>query len=144
MASAKNMKRLNAMLTNQLRKAMNEINHAALADMQEAVDSFYAGGQPKMYERTGALGETPEVSAVRMSFSESGGSGEFEARLNDKHQYTTGKRPSMKAVLKLANDWESPPPPHHLRETAGQPEFWQDAEKEMEKSLSKIIEENFG
>lgn len=143
MPSAKNMERLNAMLTNQLRKAMKAANQAALADMQEATDSFYAGGQPKKYERTGALGETPEVTNVKMSFDSSGGSGEFTARLNEKHQYTTGKKPTMAAVLKLANDWDSPPPPHHLRETVGQPEFWQEAEREMERSLNAIIAEHF-
>ena len=143
MPTARNMRQLNAMLTNQLRKAMKETKEAVLADMQEATDRFYAGGQPIRYERTGALGETPDTTPVVMTFNENGGSGSFEAYLDTSHQYTTGKRPSMKTVLNLANDWTSPPPPHHLRETAGEPEFWESAEKEMEKSFHTIIKENF-
>lgn len=143
MAQARNMKQLNKLLMNELRKAMKEVEKTALADMQEAVDSFYAGGSPKMYERTGALGETPEVDNFEITYTDTGGMAKFNAKLDDSHQYTTGKKPSMKTVLALANDWVSPPPPHHLRETVGEPEFWQSAEREMEKSLNSIIVSHF-
>lgn len=144
MPTARNMRQLKAMLNNELRKAMKDTQNAVLADMQEATDKFYAGGQPVMYERTGALGDTPSVSNLSMSFNENGGSSTFEAYLDTSHQYTTGKKPSMKAVLKLTNDLTSPPPPHHLRMAAGDPEFWESAEMEMEKSFHGIIKEHFG
>lgn len=103
MPTAKNMKQLNQMLMKNLQKALDEANRKILEDMCEETEDFYTGGTPVKYQRTGALGDTPRTTAVSAKTTSNGGSASFDAYLDTSEQYTTGKRPSMKTVLTLAN-----------------------------------------
>lgn len=143
MATAKNMKQLNNMLMKELRKASHVVSEKMLGDMYEETGGFYTSKEPKVYERTGALGDTPRTTAITSTTTDSGGEVSFKAYLDKDHQYTTGIRPSMATVLKHANtggDRSNPP----MRAVVGKSGFWERAEEKMEKSLNDTMDKYFG
>lgn len=142
MATARNMKQLNQMLMKSLKKAMEEANEKILEDMYEETGNFYAGGDPVMYQRTGALGDSPRTTAVSSTTSTTGGSASFNAYLDQSNKYTTGRRPSMKTVLEHANkggDMTNPA----MRAVVGKPGFWDRAEEKMQQRLDEAISHHF-
>lgn len=142
MGSARNAKQLNAMIMKDLKKAAQVASEKMLADMYEETGDFYAGGEPVMYQRTGALGDTPKTTAVSSDSSADGGTVSFKAYLDTSTQYTTGRKPSMKTVLDLANnggDMTSPP----MRAVVGKSGFWDRAEEKMEESFKETMEQFF-
>lgn len=139
--TAKNMKELEQMLLKEMRKAMNVASEKMLADMHDETSDFYTQGNPKMYQRTGALGDTPKTTAV----SSSGNIVSFKAYLDTSGGYTTGDNPSMTQVLDLANygkPWttESGSP---ARATLGKKGFWERAEKKMQRTLDRTMGQFF-
>ena len=138
---ATNYAQLEEMIRNRARQAMNSTRELSLFDMRLCVTKFYTGGTPVMYSRTGALGNTPEVS----SLSDGGDTLSFEAFLNTGHGYTTGARPSMLQVLKLANDGIPfiTPSGRPAKPTVGKKGFWDDAEKRIEKDLYNTMKKFF-
>ena len=139
--TAKNMKELEQMLLKEMRKAMNVASERMLADMYDETGGFYTQGNPKMYQRTGALGDTPKTTAV----SSSGNVVSFKAYLDTSGGYTTGDNPSMTQVLDLANygkPWttKSGSP---ARATLGKKGFWERAEKKMQRTLDRTIRQFF-
>lgn len=142
MGSARNAKQLNALIMKDLKKAANLASQRMLADMHEETGDFYTGGEPVMYQRTGALGDTPRTTGVSASSSSSGGEVSFKAYLDTSETYTTGRSPSMKMVLDLANnggDMTNPP----MRAVVGKSGFWDRAEEKMEKSFKDTMEQFF-
>lgn len=138
---ASNMSQLNAMLTKELRKAMDVTSEKVLADMYDETGKFYTGGNPSMYQRTGALGDTPRTTAV----SAGGQTASFEAYLDQSHQYYTGDRPSMGQVLDLANygkRWTTKSG-NPAKPTVGKKGFWERAEKKMEKTFKRTLKNFF-
>jgi len=118
-----------------MQNAMKAVEAKALADMYEATGNFYAGTNPKMYQRTGALGDTPKTTSPSVS----GDAVEFKAYLDTSGGYTTGKQPSMEAVLTLADKGSYP----GLRPTVGNGGFWEKAEKKIEKDLNATMKAAF-
>ncbi len=140
--TATNMKQLEQMLMKKVQKAMVVSQEKMLADMYEETGGFYTGGEPTMYERTGALGDTPKTTAITTT----GDSVSFEAYLDKKHQYTTGSNPNMQQVLELANDGKpfTTKNGYPARATVGQKGFWERANEKMEKSLNDTMRSFFG
>lgn len=139
--TANNMKQLNAMMMKELRKAMNVVSDKALADMYEETGDFYTQGEPKMYERTGALGDTPKTTSITTVGNEAS----FEAYLDTKHNYTTGSNPNMEDVLKLAN-YGTPFTTKNggkAKATLGKKGFWERSEKKIEKTLDDTMSKFF-
>lgn len=139
--TAKNMKELEQMLLKEMRKAMNVASERMLADMYDETGGFYTQGNPKMYQRTGALGDTPKTTAV----SSFGNVVSFKAYLDTSGGYTTGDNPSMTQVLDLANygkPWttKSGSP---ARATLGKKGFWERAEKKMQRTLDRTMRQFF-
>lgn len=137
--AAKNMKELEQMLLKEMRKAMNVASERMLADMYDETGSFYTQGNPKMYQRTGMLGDTPKTTAV----SSSGNVVSFRAYLDTSGGYTTGDNPSMTQVLDLANygkPWTTKGG-SLARATLGKKGFWERAEKKMQRTLDKTMEQ---
>lgn len=138
---ASNMSQLNAMLTKELRKAMDVTSEKALADMYDETGKFYTGGNPSMYQRTGALGDTPRTTAVSMG----GQTASFEAYLDQSHQYYTGDHPSMGQVLDLANygkRWITKGG-NPAKPTVGKKGFWERAEKKIGKTFERTLKKFF-
>lgn len=136
---AKNMAQLNNMLMKQVKKAMNVASDKMLADMYEETAKFYTKGEPVMYERTGALGNTPKVTAPTESSHANGGSVNFNAYLDTSTKYTSGKNPTMEDVLNLANYGITQSSVGTLRKTVGQGAFWEKSKDKMEKTLNETM-----
>ena len=142
MGSARNAKQLNALIMKDLKKAAHIASEKMLADMYEETGDFYTGGEPVMYRRTGALGDTPRTTSISASSTADGGSVSFKAYLDTSTSYTTGRNPSMKTVLDLANnggDMTNPP----MKAVVGKSGFWDRAEKKMEESFKETMEQLF-
>ena len=85
--AVKNMKQLESLLMNKMQKAMAEASEKALEDMREEAEGFYTGEKPTMYERTGALGNTPETTPLSVSGNEIS----FKAYLNEEQKSNHGR-----------------------------------------------------
>lgn len=138
--NARNMKELTTMLNKEVRKAMQVTQKKALEDMYAETGGFYTGGEPKMYERTGALGDTPRTTALTTSGNEVS----FEAYLDTDHKYTTGKEPTMEDVLNLTKGI----PKHkssvgYLRSAVGNNGFWERAEDKIERDFNETFNKFF-
>ena len=96
MAMASSDAELERLIQRDIERALKISERKALEDMFEAVGRFYASGDPKKYQRTGALMNTPKTRNINNN--------SFEAYLDDSGHYTTGKRPSMGQVLELTNE----------------------------------------
>lgn len=144
MPTANNMKELKAMLLAELAGAMYETKVKSLNALEEGVDYFYEGASPKMYKRTGKLRKTPAVTKVDLRNNGSSMSASFNAYLDTSGSYTTGKQPSMRNVLELANYGTSPAEPDHLRATVGNRGFFEKSEEEIEKIFNEAIAKHFG
>lgn len=129
---ASNMSQLNAMLLKELKKAMNVTSEKVLADMHEETGKFYTRGNPKMYQRTGALGDTPDTTALTVGSN----SVSFDAYLDQSHHYTTGTF-NMPQVLERAEST------HFRAGILGKPKFWEQSEKKMEKTLKRVMKKFF-
>lgn len=145
---AKNLMELKEMLTRELDKAMKDASDQILADMYEETAGFYQKGSPEMYERTGALGDTPRVTANKFATpSKFDVEIKFNAYLDQRHKYTTGDKPQMDKVLELANYGKSrawiTKNGKLARPTLGRKGFWERAEKKMEKSLKRSMRRRF-
>lgn len=136
---AHNMKELEQMLLREMVKAMNVTSDKVLANMYEETGKFYTSGNPVMYQRTGALGDTPKTT----SLSVSGKSASFEAYLDQSGGYSTGKSPSMHDVLNLANYRITSSSVGYLKPALGKAGFWERAEKKMEKTLNQTMKKFF-
>lgn len=138
--AAKNMKQIESMLMQEIEKAMNEASKKALEDMKEEVSGFYAGGTPTMYERTGALGDTPRTTSLTVTGNEIS----FNAYLDENHRYTTGKNPTMEDILNLTKAT----PVHnssvgYLRSVRGRVGFWERAKDKMERDFNETLRKTF-
>ena len=136
--TAKNMAELNKMLMRKLEKAMTVVSEKALESMYEETGRFYTEGEtPSMYERTGALGDTPRVTGISSTNKDVS----FKAYLDTNHRYKTGKKPTMEDILNLtlAN------PKHngsvgYLRSVKGKIGFWERSEEKIDKAFREIIQ----
>ena len=143
--NANNMNQLNSMLLNKLKQAMKETSNKAEEDMFEETGDFYSQGEPSMYERTGALGETPRTTSADSFLTKNGGEVSFDAYLDQTYKYTTGDEPDMSQVLDLANygtPWITKEG-SNARSTLGKKYFWERAEKKIEKSLKDTLRSYF-
>jgi len=132
---------LEKVLKAEIKKALSVTRSKAEADMYEETGGFYVGTKPKIYERTGALGDTPRTTAI----SSSGNETSFEAYLDTNHQYTTGDNPSMEQVLMLAN-YDEPWTTQGgaaAHPVIGKRHFWDRAQEKMKKTASNTFGQFF-
>lgn len=122
-------------LQDELKQALEETARKSEQDMKEAIDYFYSGGTPKLYERTGKMEKTPKTTPVSVS----GNGGEFKAYLDQSGGYSTGKNPSMGQVLDLTNDGHS----DGLRPAVGHTGYWDKAEQAIGQDFDDIMRKHF-
>lgn len=130
---------LKAAIIKEIKEAMNDTQEDIGRHLDEAVPSFYDGGFPTRYDRTGALGETPETT----NLSVSGDTVSFEAKLNNSGGYTSGKRPSMQDVLKLTNNGITNSSVGYLQPAVGRSGYWERAESHMQDDLDSAMSKHF-
>lgn len=135
---ASDMKQLEAMLSKEIRKAVHTASEKMESDLYEEVYGFYTGGEPKVYKRTGALGDTPRTTAI----SQDGNTVSMDIYLDLKHRYTTGKHPTMYQVLNVAND-HSYASRYILNPPVGSQGFWDRAEIKMKDTYNQTMRSFF-
>lgn len=121
------------------KEAMEELRLRVEDDINEGLDYFYQGGTPVMYKRTGALGDTPELTSVYTRGNTVG----FKAYLDKTHIYGTGKSPGMDDVLDLANYGYTYSRVGELRPTVGSMGFWERIEENIQKSFDDVMSKYF-
>lgn len=136
---ARSLEQLERQIMDEMKKAMNIISDKALSDMYDEVGDFYTGGDPIMYKRTGALGDTPRTTNLSVSKS----SISFDAYLDTTHRYTSGKNPTMLDVLNLTDQGITNSSVGNLRRAVGKRGFWERAEKKIEKSFNETMQSFF-
>ncbi len=141
MPAAKTTEELEQQIMEEMRKAMNKVEKQAMKDMQRGTKYFYSGGSPLVYERTGTLGKTPQITNKQ----DGGNTISFDAILNQEHNYLSGDRPLGGQVLDLANygtAWTTASG-HPARPTVGAKGFWEKSEQWISESLDKIMGQHF-
>ena len=128
--TANNMSQLEKMLMSQMKKAMSVAAEKMKADVYEQTASFYTSGNPKVYIRTGALGDTPRITPI----TSSGKSISYEVYLDQSHSYTTGTW-DMPTVMENAEVGGGG--------ILGKPGFWQRSERNYQKTLDSVMRSFF-
>lgn len=141
MATANSMAELEAMIRQEMMKAMQVVQSKAEADMYEETGSFYRQGSPSIYRRTGNLGSSPRVSGL----TGGGNLVSFDAYL-DPGSYTVpnpdftsrgfGSYFSPLQVLTAAENGGA-----HILGRSG---FWRRSEEKIEKDLNETFASFFG
>lgn len=104
--------------------ASNKIHDAAYEELYD----FYSSPDPKMYQRTGALLNSPNKTAL----SRSGDSVSFEVLLDDNYSYSTGTY-SAAEVISAAETGYAP------ARIVGQPHFWERTENRIDGIISECL-----
>lgn len=134
-----NMEQLQRELQRHLEKAMNAVSKKALEDMYEETGDYYEGTNPEVYERTGALGDTPRVTSI----TKTGNGAFFDAYLDLNYRYTTGRNPTMEDVLNLADKGITNSSVGRLWRTIGKSGFWERAENKIQNDFNNIMSTYF-
>ncbi|WP_373219168.1 hypothetical protein [Ruminococcus sp. 5_1_39BFAA] len=132
MPVVKSMAQLKSLLQRQMVKAMQEVQKEAYKRTKDDVQDFYSGGSPVVYQRTGALGNTPQFTPLKSS----GNSASFSIYLDQSHNYSTGRDlVSMSALLPVAESGGYG--------ILGKPGFWQKSEADIEEVLNSVMSKYF-
>ena len=133
---------LQAMLQKELRAAMHDAQDDILNVMKEETASFYSMGRPQIYDRTGTLESSPNVTSVN-------GNGmhyEFEAYLDTGLGYMVPNpaflaigKASYFSTLEVYTAAEN-----HTAGVLGRPGFWARSEARFQQELDKAIRSHFG
>lgn len=143
MASASNDRQLQHLIMADMRRAITKAQREMLSDMRDATVGFYTNTTPSVYERTGALAETPKVTDVEVSDTPIGGEAKFTAYFDTSHQYATGKEPSMELVLEHANRGGNMTEPERMRAVVGNSGFIDSAQEEMAETFDRVMRDHF-
>lgn len=107
---------------------MNDVSKKGLQTAKENVQGFYTGA-PVMYQRTGALGESPETTGV----SSSGSTISTEILLNDTYSYNTGTWTTPQ-IMKAAETGSG--------NLVGSPGFWEKTLEDMPDIVADAFHNN--
>lgn len=64
MPEVTSMAQLKSMLQKEMRQAMDEVHSKVELDMKKELSEFYTQGSPKIYVRTGALGQSSRTTGI--------------------------------------------------------------------------------
>jgi hypothetical protein len=140
MPVATNMGQLRKMIQDEMKQAMNEAHSKIEADMKKELSEFYSQGSPKIYVRTGALGQSSRTTGI----SGGGNTLSFEAYL-EPPSYTVPNmdfvnrgfpsRYSGKEVLSAAES--------HSSHILGKGGFWSRILKDIKTDLMDSMNSHF-
>lgn len=121
--------------------AMQEANSKIDNVLKQEVSSFYTQGSPKIYVRTGALGNSPKVTPVNSN----GNQAEFKAYLDQSYSYPMPNQDfiqrgyasyfTTQEVLENAEN--------HTAHILGKPGFWARSESQFQQILDDAIGAHF-
>ena len=138
---ATNMQQLEAMLLNELKRCMDTAAQNILETMQSETNSFYTQGKPRIYERTGMLGDSPKTTPVSISGKEAS----FDAYIDQSYSYPM---PNWDFIDRGYSSYFSTPDvieaaENHTSGILGKPGFWARAEAKMQQELDSAISNSF-
>ena len=138
---ATNMQQLQKMLMDALQKGMNQASQSILEVMQTETDRFYTQGKPKLYERTGKLGDSPKVTPVAISGKEAS----FDAYIDQSYSYAM---PNWDFIDRGYASYFSTPDvieaaENHTSGILGKPGFWARSEAKMQQELDNAMRSVF-
>ena len=135
---------LEQMFQKEMQSAMNELNARALQDMKEETANFYSIGSPRLYTRTGGLGNSPTVTGV------SGGGNflEFKMYLNPNQGWYGRGNPNPAFTKRGYASYFSPmqilnAAEYHFAHVLGRPGFWRRSELKVERDGIRIFTSHF-
>ncbi len=144
MPVATSMGELENMLRTELRVAMQEVRTKDLEDMLKETQRFYTIGNPRIYQRTGALGSSPRTTPL----SGGGNTVSFEAYLNQNQgwygrgnpnpAFTSRGYASYFSPLQILNAAE-----YHFARVKGRPGFWHRSELRFQINLDRTLATHF-
>jgi len=135
---ARSTEELQRQIMDKMEQAMHTVEQKSIKRIDNSFLYFYSGGTPVQggYQRTGHLMDTRETDPV----TRGGLSVQFRAYLNESvGGYTTGKKPSMTAVLNLTNFGASA----GLRPAVGRTGWWNKAESEIQADFDSTFARYF-
>lgn len=97
----RNIAQLEKELMKEINETMGVVSEKIYKKMCDEVGNksshtgFYNSEEPKIYERTGALGNTPSITDINKNNNEIS----FSAYLDQSHRYQTGDKPTMGELL---------------------------------------------
>lgn len=122
-------------------KAMYEAEGKAYLQTLQNLSDFYSQGKPKMYRRTGKLGNSPETTGVL------GSGNHLEARIYLNSQYEYDDHPSYipakYALPGRAAAWVMAQAEIGGAGILGKPGFWAKSEKDIENALYDAVKKYF-
>ena len=129
------------MISQEVRAAMEETNAKAMTNMREETQNFYSIGNPTIYSRTGALGNSPRTDPV------SGGGTFYSFKFYleppgytvPNPAFTSRGYASYFSPLQVLNAAE-----YHFAHVLGRPGFWHRAELKTERDFLRAFSSRFG
>lgn len=139
MAVYRSLDTLESAIMRSLNSAMNAAAQKSKPAMIAEIQAYYDSGTPKIYQRTGQLKRTPNVSPI----SSDTNSVSFDAYLDQAGGYSTGKMPTMTDVLNLTNYGTTSSSVGPLRPAVGAPGYWERSQEKIKEIVKKSIESKF-
>lgn len=141
MPVATSMAQLEKMLLDEMKKCMNDAANNILEVMRTETQGFYSQGSPKIYNRTGALGDSPKTSPVVAGGKEVS----FDAYLDQSVSYEVpnwdfieARYPSYFTTPEVFNAAEA-----GTAHILGKSGFWARSEAKMQQELDKAMKSSF-
>ena len=134
---ARSTEELQRQIMDKMEQAMRTVEQKSIKRIDNAILYFYSGDSPtRKYQRTYHLMDTRNTDPV----TRGGLSVQFRAFLDESvGGYTTGKKPSMTAVLNLTNYGASA----GLRPAVGNTGWWDRAESEIQSDFDSTFARYF-
>lgn len=117
-------------LQRKLTSTIREVSAESLLIMDSELNSFYAGGTPQYYNRTGTLGNSPEVKDMYATKNEAG----VTVGLDQSIGYSTGTFTGAE-VIDAAEYGRSG--------IVGRGGFWRRSEAEIHNAVDNAVRRNF-
>lgn len=117
-------------LQRKLTSTIREVSAESLLIMDSELNSFYAGGTPQYYNRTGTLGNSPEVKDMYATKNEAG----VTVGLDQSIGYSTGTFTGAE-VIDAAEYGRSG--------IVGRGGFWRRSEVEIRNAVDNAVRRNF-
>lgn len=137
--TVRNNAELEKALMQKLKSAMQKGADRVLLDMHNELTDYYLTSTPEMYERTGAMGNTPDTTDVAVN----GNTVSFKAYYDDSGSYSTGKKPTMLDVLNLADKGITGSSVGALRPAVGPQGFVERADDKIKDTMDDVLRQTF-
>ena len=141
MASYSNMAAIKRAIQKEAKAAMRDAQKKMWKKTRQEIESFYYQGSPTIYERTGTLGNSPQITSLQ----DSGDSLEYEIYLDQSVSYEV---PNEAFTSRGFPSYFTTPEIFEAAESGsfgvkGKPGFWARSEAEFQNILDSAMAQHF-